>query len=380
MTDKLIRELKNLNTSYNPTLDSAETAFLHLDFGLFSAVESDYEEPSSYKEMMKLPKEERDKWLKGTETEFRNFKSHKVWKLVPLSSLPPGRKLLRCKWVFKKKRDGTYRSRPVGMGFTQIPGVDFTDSFAPVVSDVTMRILLILWMLYDWHAELVDVEGAFLYGVLETPVYMTVPEGFEAPPSHCMRLDRAAYGLVQSSRVWWKTFSTYLKRIGFKVSKADNCLFIRQNEKGICLFILYVDDAFFLGDKAAVKLAIEQVSKRFTITTQGKLDDYLGCKFTRVKDSLYITQPHLVDKLIRKYEAELLKRHYKTPGTPGFVASLKSIKDDAILPEQKMERYRSGVGMLLFLVKHSRPDIANPTRELSKCLTKATRDHYKELL
>ena len=386
ITDKLMRELKRLDTSFNRTLndstDSAEFCHLHTDFCLYSAVASGYIEPATYKQMLRRPEKEHSKWLKGCDKEFYDFKSKRVWKLMLRRFIPKGRRLLLCKLVFKLKRDGTYRSHLVAMGFSQIPGVDFTDSFAPVVSDVTMRILVILWILYGWYAELIDVEGAFLYGVLELPVYMVIPEGFEAPPDHCMQLDRAIYGLVQSSRVWWKTFSTYLKEIGFTVSRADSCLFIRQNSLGTCLFILYVDDAFFLGDKPAVKRAIQDIRKAFTITTQGTLQDYLGCKFTLIpeENTVYITQPFLVQKLIQKYNSQLTNREYKTPGTPGFTASLKAIKDEDILPSKKMEEYRSGVGMLLYLVKHSRPDIANPTRELSKCLTKATNTHFKELL
>ena len=84
--------------------------------------------------------------------------------------------------------------------------------------------------------------------------------------------------------------------------------------------------------------------------------------------------------MIEKFGQDMPKRTYRCPGTPRFTAELKSIRDEHVLNESKMTMYRSGVGMLLYLQKHSRPDISNATRELSKCLTKATMLHYKELL
>ena len=383
-TDKLIAELKRLNTSYNPTLDNKQLdiCFAGTDFGLHSAINSDYAEPGSYKQMLKLPKEEREKWLDGCKEEFNNMNKKKVWVLTPTSKIPKGRKIIRCKWVFKKKRCGRYRSRLVAMGFTQIPGVDFTDSFAPVVSDVTMRILVVLWILFGWDTQVVDVEGAFLYGILDKPIYMNMPEGLNGPKGHCVKLLRSIYGLVNSGRIWWQTFTNHLKKKNFKVSKADQCLFVRKDKNGICIFILYVDDAFFLGDTVAIESAIIDIREAFVITTQGTLEDYLGCKFTLIPEekTAYITQPYLIEKLIKKFEKELTNRKYKTPGTPGFTTSLKSVNETNVMSEEKMERYRSGVGMLLYLVKHSRPDLSNPTRELSKCLTKAKEKYYDELL
>lgn len=143
-----------------------------------------------------------------------------------------------------------------------------------------------------------------------------------------------------------------------------------------------MDNAFFQGDKAAIESGIVNICKAFAITTQGVLEDYLGCKFTLIpnKKTAYITQPYLIQKLIAKFEKELSNRTYKTPGTPGFTTNLKSIDENNVLSEEMMERYRSGVGMVLYLVKHSHPDLSNPTQELSKCLTKTSKVYYDEML
>jgi len=91
----------------------------------------------------------------------------------------PGRKLVGCKWVYKIKRNGTYRSRLVALGYTQVPGVDYTDIFAGVVNDITLRIVLTLWLIHDWDEDQLDVEVAFLQGILEEDetIYMKCPPG-----------------------------------------------------------------------------------------------------------------------------------------------------------------------------------------------------------
>ena len=93
--------------------------------------------------------------------------------------MPNDRRLIGCKWVFKIKRDGTYRARLVALGDSQVPGVDFTDNFAPVVNDMTFRIALARMMMEDLKCMLVDVETAFLYGEIEEEIYMEAPVGMK---------------------------------------------------------------------------------------------------------------------------------------------------------------------------------------------------------
>ena len=130
------------------------------------------------------------------------------------------------------------------MGFTRIPGVDFTNSFALVASDVIMRIIIVSWILCNQHAELLDVEGAFLHGFLEIPIYIHLLEGIEAPPNHCLRLDRSMCSLFQSSRVWWMTFKKYLRNEKFEVTKADQC-FLFNKTKMACASSSFTSTMYF---------------------------------------------------------------------------------------------------------------------------------------
>lgn len=89
------------------------------------------------------------------------------------------RKGIGTKWVFKQKKNGVYRARLVVKGYDQIAGVDFQYSFAPVTSEVTLRILLILWVNEDYFAEVADVQTAFLHGDLEEELFIKIPVGYK---------------------------------------------------------------------------------------------------------------------------------------------------------------------------------------------------------
>jgi hypothetical protein len=110
---------------------------------MYSAVESGYREPRGYRTMLKQKEPERSKWIEGVMREVEDFAARGVYKVIKMHEVPEGRRLIGSKLVFKVKRDGRFRSRIVALGYTQIPGVDYSDNYAPVVGYVTLRILLV---------------------------------------------------------------------------------------------------------------------------------------------------------------------------------------------------------------------------------------------
>ena len=103
----------------------------------------------------------------------------KVWRVIRKRDIPPDRRCVKCKWVFKVKRNGVYRARLVACEYSQIPGVDFTENYSPVVNDITFRLMLIAKMVFGLKTKIVDVETAFLYGDLEEEIFMDCPPGLE---------------------------------------------------------------------------------------------------------------------------------------------------------------------------------------------------------
>jgi hypothetical protein len=121
----------------------------------------------------------REKWRKAINKELEEMDKKQVWEVIKKEEIPEKRRTIKCKWIFKIKRNGVYRAGLVACGYSQVPGVDFNDSFAPVINDVSFRIMLIAKLIWDLKACIVDVETAFLHGELQDEIYMNAPEGLE---------------------------------------------------------------------------------------------------------------------------------------------------------------------------------------------------------
>jgi hypothetical protein len=229
---RLAGELKRLRTFYNDT--TQETA----ELALMSAVESDYGEPTSFREAWDHPDpESREKWREAIRKEFHDMINKGVWRYVRKGTIPGNKRLIGCKWVFKVKSNGVYRARLVALGYSQVPGIDYTDNFAPVVNDATLRILLLIYLQQNYYSEVIDVETAFLYGILEEEIYMKCPEGLQyvikVDEEMCLKLIKSIYGLVQAARQWWKEFVKVLtEELKFTKSEVDPCLLFKKSENG----------------------------------------------------------------------------------------------------------------------------------------------------
>jgi Reverse transcriptase (RNA-dependent DNA polymerase) len=188
------------------------------------------------------------------------MESKAVWKIVPLSSMPPGRKLVGNRWVYTEKDDGTNRSRMVAQGFSQVPGKDLADSNATVMTDLAFRLALIIRVLKKPRTGKFDIETGFLYSELDQDIYMRLPDGYVKymlevhkvkidPSMHVILLNKAIYGFIQAARQWWKKFKEVLATCDYYLSKSDPCLFIKKtaDREPISFVIIYVDDGGIIG-------------------------------------------------------------------------------------------------------------------------------------
>ena len=326
---------------------------------------------------------QREKWREGIRKEFKKMNERRVWERRKKSSIPQGRRLVKCKWVLEIKRCGTFRARLVACGYSQVGGIDFNQSFSPVVNDVTFRIMLIIKMLMKLDSYLFDVETAFLLGNLEEEIYMQCPPGFDGSGDDCLLLLKTIYGLVQSARQFFKLWAGTMKKLGFNASAADPCLFTRGQGPTLLIICLHVDDGVVIGRESEIlKFFAELRASNLNITTEKSMGDYLSCEVQMDKDMTraWLGQPHMVKKIEQTFgEAVASLTKYKTPGTPHF-GIVRPKDGDPRVSEEQHAQYRSGVGMLLYLIKHSRPDISNAVRELTKCLDGPSPAAYKEML
>ena len=189
------RELKKLNTSYNRTVvdempDNVERETAAMGYVYNASFQSDPKVPKNYAQAMNGPEAER--WWRPIEKEIREFLKRDVWKRIKRSEVPVGRRLIKSRWIFKIKPDPVHlernidKGRLVILGYEMIPGVDFTESFAPLATDTTIRTTLAvsLWRYEqeaegEWVTEVVDATAAFLNAKLEDQVFIEIPEDSE---------------------------------------------------------------------------------------------------------------------------------------------------------------------------------------------------------
>ena len=171
------------------------------------------------------------------------------------------------------------------------------------------------------------------------------------------------------------------KSFGFQVSPAEPCMLFKENELGICIIIMYVDDMLIIGKKEQIQDFASKIQKEFAVKIQLNFADYLGCEFhmNMERTKGWLGQPSIIKSLEHKFGEKAIKgRLSLTPGTPRFTARRLEDPEDKVNQEDH-EIYRSGVGTLLYLTKHSRPDICNPVRELSKTMDSPAPVHLKEM-
>jgi hypothetical protein len=257
------------------------------------------------------------RWKNAMDKEFDALQKNHTWRLVPRK---PGANVIDCKWVYKVKRkaDGSidrYKARLVAKGFKQRYVIDYEDTFSHVVKAATIRLVLSLAVSKGWSLRQLDVQNAFLYGVLEEEVYMKQPPGYEskeAPDCVC-RLDKAIYGLKQAPRAWYSRLSMKLQQLGFTPSKGDTSLFFLRNRDVIIFILVYVDDIIVASSsQTATMTLLKSLEGEFALKDLGDLHFFLGIEVSKINDGILLSQ--------RKYAMDLVQKagmsSCKTVNTP----------------------------------------------------------------
>jgi hypothetical protein len=171
-----------------------------------------------------------------------------VWSLVER----PKKNIVGTKWVFHNKQDEfgvVTRNKEIllSKGYSQVEGLDFEETIAPVARLESIHILLAYATHHDFKLYQMDLKSAFLKGPIKEEVYVEQPPGFEYQeyPNHAYKLHKALYGLKQASRAWYECLRDFLTQNGFKIGKADSTLFTRKVDKELFICQIYVDDIIF---------------------------------------------------------------------------------------------------------------------------------------
>ncbi|CAM8948863.1 unnamed protein product [Rhodiola kirilowii] len=310
------------------------------------------------------------------EKELSALQSNNTWSLTPL---PRGKNPVGSKWIFRVKRhsDGTierYKARLVAKGFTQEEGLDYNETFAPVVKMQTVRIVIALAASKNWPIYQLDVDNAFLHGDLDEEVFMTLPPGYfmkEKQMGLVCKLNRSIYGLKQASRQWFSKFTDALLSYGFSHSSNDHSLFTYATNDGFLILLVYVDDVVITGTSSAMIASVKSfIHSEFRIKDLGLLKYFLGIEVARSNTGIFINQ--------RKYALDLLNEvgllGCKPSTTPMDIKQKLAQSTADKLPDPTT--YRKLVGKLVYL-NVTRPDITFSVHLLSQFLANPTVEHYQ---
>src|SRR2546430_13599661 len=169
---------------------------------LFRSVQDHSDEPTSYWNAVGCA--EHAQWQKAIDEEYASLQKNSTWSL---ERLPPNRKAIACRWVFKKKINADnsirYKARLVIKGYEQRESIDYDETFAPVAMFKTLRILLALAAQEDWEIHQMDVKSAFLHPRINEEVYMAQPEGFQQGDLVCRSEERR---VGKESRSRWSPY------------------------------------------------------------------------------------------------------------------------------------------------------------------------------
>ena len=328
--------------------------------------------PQSYAQAMQS--DDADFWKPGFDREMDALRRNRTWNLVPRKN---GMNVLKGKWVFKVK-NGKSKMRWVAKGCQQVHGVDYGETYAPVVKFTSIRALLSMVAALDFELHQMDVVTAFLYGDIDEDIYVEQPPGFVDAnyPDHVCKLKKALYGLKQSPRMWHAKIDDFLvNKLGFETSTSDPCLYVRRKDGKVLIIALYVDDLLIAGDdKSGIAWIKGELSKRFEMKDLGEAKTCLGLEITRdrANRTLKLSQS--------AYAADVLERFGMTQCKP--VATPMEPRRKNTLPNDPSQEpagdvpYRSAIGCLMFLMVGTRPDIGDAVGKLSQHSEQPLVEHW----
>lgn len=331
-------------------------------------------EPLTVEEALGGP--EAKKWRQAMQNEMDSIASNNVWTLV---NSPKDKKPINSKWIFKKKigSDGSvcsYKARLVAQGFSQKMGIDYDETFSPVVRFESVRTVLSLAAQHGLQVHQMDVSSAFLNGELTEELYLNQPDGFivNGKENYVCKLNKAIYGLKQAPKCWNSSLDSYLKLLNFRQSSSDSCIYICMSDGVLCIIAVYVDDLIIACKSLDYLTKIKSsLSARYKMKDLGELNYFLGVHIFQDAGKIFINQSVYAQALLKKFGLENSK-HVSTPVEMNCV--LEKALDESDL--FSCETYQSAVGSLLYLSTKTRPDITFAVCNVAKYCSKPTTKHW----
>ena len=346
-------------------------------YGEWCSLATSLPEPTNVTEA--LAGREANLWLKAMQSELDAMRFNDVWKLV---KPPPNTNIIKCKWVFKRKYDIAgnilgYKARLVGCGYSQKYGIDYDEIYSPVIRFESIRCILSLAVQHDLSVHAMDVSSAFLNSTLSEELYMSQPEHFhvKGKEDYVCKLNKAIYGLKQSSKCWNTSFSSTLLELNFKQSVNDSCVYTYFSNDVICIIGLYVDDLVIACNSAKFLSEIKnKLQSSYKMKDLGEIKQFLGVSIKRKDDKIFIDQSKFTQNLLEKFDFI----NSKSIATPVDISQkLSPTKENDVKFDK--EKYQSAVGALLFLSTRTRPDISFAVSNVAKYASNPSIRHWQAI-
>ena len=331
-----------------------------------------------YHQAMREP--DAELFLESAREEFQKHLDDGTFEIISLDQVPEGHKLFPAVWAMKRKQKVCTREvykRKARLNFDgskQRPGQHYDQTFAPVATWESVRILLALALRNNWHTIQLDYVLAFPQAPVERECYMQIPKGIQidAPGKWALKVNKNIYGQKQAGRVWNKYLVEKLvHKVGFTQSAHDECVFYRGN----VMYVLYTDDSILAGpDREELKQVIADIQAAgLDVTEEGDIEDFLGVNIDKVdEDTFHLSQPHLIDQILR--DLNLDGENVQTKVTPAPMSHVLGSHKDSPTFDGHFH-YRSVIGKLNYLEKCSRPDIAYASHQCARFSADPRKEH-----
>ncbi|KAK2072031.1 hypothetical protein P8C59_006408 [Phyllachora maydis] len=389
----LILEGDKMQLDYYKLLAKTSSYILSFVYKARKRVISKDSTPTTYKQVLKLPRDERSKWLEAITKEFIQLLELGVFKFLPRSLLPSNRKLITCRNVLKVKKDAKnrpikYKSRLVARGFMQVEGLDYTVTYASTSIPPTWRILLAIGAVLDWEIEQADFIGAFLNSAVREEIYMEIPEGlldlaasnkaiyklllkcgYNPSTPNIIKLSKALYGLKQSPKEWQDKLKILLKSLGYLPLISDPGVF--YNAKTCHFIVTYIDDCLFIGPNIGYITDLKKrLNKVYAIEDLGPAAYFLGVQIIRDRPNrrLWLNQSQYIEEAVSRFNLADSKP-ISIPLQPGLVSQLQLEEDIAshLCNSTEIKLYQSLVGTAMYIILLTR--YLNSTKDYSICFS-----------
>ena len=340
--------------------------------------------PQSRAEMLKLPTKEREAFIAAELRELDRIAELEVIEgEVPI---PPGIRPINSRFVYDYKdpvsQEGAHQfgqgEMPERLAKCRLTMKDMKnvpnylsgmlrEVFAPTGQGITFRILMVLMLVLGLDCTHIDVSTAFLYAMLQIPIFMNPPVGYPCAEGHCLKVVRSLYGCRSAPRDWYKLLRGFILSLGFTESVLDACLFMRGTGTGIFLIFIYVDDILlFCADKVQTTDVYGQFCKRFKCKNLGEVKRFLGVwvEISIDRSSVFLHQGQYCKKIVEKFRPfwDIFK---KTQTLPLPVDIQKELAEEEVPLQEgddnydwwNMFPYFEMIGSALYLAIQTRPNV-----------------------